>query len=122
MIWFMWRTSMGNRKVWFTVAAAVGLTSGIATVQAQLPAYYTGNVIWLEVWKNGNVAFTLATSGVPCNGQFVINGGLEGARNAYAALLGAKLADKPLRVYVGSCVTPPGTSGSYADVNYLYID
>ncbi len=34
-------------------------------------ADYTGNVTMLEVWKTGEVAFTLATTVGTCNSQFI---------------------------------------------------
>lgn len=94
----------------------------ISAVHGQTPPNYTGNIVWLEVWKSGNVAFTLTASGVPCSGQFILNKSDDGFKNQYAALIAAKLADRPVRVYAGACIAATGGGGNYIEVVYLYYD
>lgn len=84
-------------------------------------AYYTGTVDMLEVWTNGNIAFTLNTTGVPCNGQFIINQSWVGAKNFYAMLIAAKTADREVSVYNVQCGFADGTAVNYALVAYLYL-
>jgi hypothetical protein len=108
---------------------ALSLALGIATLvaeagllQAQTTnSYVTGNISWLETWKSGNVAFTL-TATTPCNGQFILNKSDPGFKNQYTMLVAAKLADRPVRVYLGSCIAAEGGGGNYAEVVYLYYD
>jgi type 1 fimbria pilin len=105
-------------------ALAVVLFAGAYAQAQSIDNSFSGNVRWLEVWKNGNVAFTIDVANPPCGGQFLINisNGVDGAKNAYAALLGAKLSQRPVRIYVETCTTAAGVAFSYADVTYLYID
>ena len=101
------------------LVVALSIASG-AAVHAQVPNWYTGNVTWLEVWKTGNVAFKLDAANPPCNGQYVLNKSDPGFKNLYAALIAARLTDRPVTVYVPSCVPAEGYGGSYGSVEYLY--
>lgn len=108
------------KKVLFAIVAAVGTL----TVFAQTArAYdYTGNVNMLEIWFNGNVAFTLSSSVPTCNSQFVLNVSSAGTKNQYAALLAAKAKGVQVRVYGGdTCGLAEGTSTNYNLVSYLYV-
>jgi hypothetical protein len=92
-------------------------------VRAQSPAWYSGEVIWLEVWRNGNVAFRMPTNvAVPCNGQFVLNKSDPGTKNQYATLVAAKLAGRTVTVYFDVCGPAEGYGASYAQVAYLYLN
>jgi hypothetical protein len=116
-----WRreTPMRRRSL-FALFISAGLLSG-AFAQT-INDSFTGNVLWIEVWKTGNVAFKLDVSNPPCNGQFVLNNLDPGLKNQYAALIAAKLSDRPIRVYVSSCIAAEGYGGSYASVDYLNVD
>jgi hypothetical protein len=98
------------------------LAAGIGSLRAQTTySYVSGNIIWLETWKSGNAAFTLS-AGAPCNGQYILNKSDPGFKNQYAMLVAAKLADRPVRVYIGNCIASEGGGGSYAEVVYMYYD
>jgi hypothetical protein len=91
---------------------------------ASIPAFadqYTGTVGLLEVWKNGNVAFSI--SGVAtCNGQFILNLNDPGTKNQYAALLAAKTQGKAITVNTGAtCIAAQGYGGSYNEPLYIYV-
>ncbi len=104
------------------VAACVGLVLTTAAF-SQSPAYYTGEVLMLEAWRTGNVAFTLDAPGVPCNGQFILNKSDPGSKGLYAMLLAAKAAGRTVRAYVDGCGAAEGHSGTnYAQVAYLYLN
>ena len=89
-------------------------------------ANYTGKVSLLEVWPNGNVAFSLtgvAGPGLPCNGQVVVNKSVPGVKNMYAALLAAKHTGKQVTVVSSSCGPADDYSPSvlYNIVDYLDV-
>jgi hypothetical protein len=99
---------------WIT-ALALFSTPALAT-------QYTGNVSLLEVWKNGNVAFSLLPSAPGCNSQFILNVSASGTKNQYAALLAAKTKGTPIAVYVtGTCIAAEGYGGGYHDPLYIYV-
>ena len=86
---------------------------------------YTGAITTIEIWAEGNVAFRLAGVGGTCatNEWFVINKSTEGGKNLYAALLAAKLADKPIRINSSGCGPAEGYGSTpYLQVSYLYIN
>jgi hypothetical protein len=103
-----------------TIAIA---TTSCALANLASASVHTGTVASLELWQNGNVAFTLNGSALPCNGQVIINGGSDGARNMYAALLAAKIAGKSVQLNTGACGPATGYNPSvlYATVVYLYV-
>jgi hypothetical protein len=112
---------MRLQLAWPVVAATLLL--GSTPAAAQSPAYFTGEVSMLEGWQTGNVAFTLFASGVPCNGQFILNKSDPGAKNLYAMLLTAKASGKTVTVYFTTCGVAEGYgSTSYAQVGYLYLN
>jgi hypothetical protein len=84
---------------------------------------HDGTVAQLEVWPNGNVAFTLNGATVPCNGQAIVNASQAGVKNLYAALLSAKIAGKPVRLWTSVCGPADGYYPSvlYATVDYLNV-
>jgi|SRR6185312_11351068 hypothetical protein len=85
---------------------------------------YTGTVTMLEVWENGNIAFTLGTSTPTCNGQFILNASAPGAKNQYAAVLTAKSKGSQITVYAsGNCIAADGLTGgsSYNESLYVYV-
>jgi hypothetical protein len=91
---------------------------------ASIPAFadqFTGTIGLLEVWKNGNVAFSL--SGVTtCNSQFILNLNDPGTKNQYAALLAAKTQGKAISVHTGAtCIAAQGYGGSYNEPLYIYV-
>lgn len=112
---------MSKKKSISLLVGAVASLTAISLAQAQAPNY-TGYVGWLEMWKSGNAAFTLTVGGVPCNGQFIINKSDPGAKSLYAMVMAAKLADRPIRVYGGTCIAAEGGGVNYAEVLYLYYD
>jgi hypothetical protein len=105
------------------VAVTISLSVLPTPAIAQSPAYYIGYVEMLEAWRAGNVAFTLSVTGVPCNGQFILNKSDDGTKNLYAMLVAAKAADRTVKVYFTSCGPAEGVAGSnYAQLNYLYLN
>ena len=112
------REQSGLRILGMVVALAV-LSVGPADAQGQ---QFSGKVAMLEAWRQGNVAFTLATTGVPCNGQFILNKSDLGTKNMYAMLVAAKTTGATVRVYFEGCGSAEGTSTSYAQVAYLYLE
>jgi hypothetical protein len=104
-------------SVWLlgVAALAVGLQARAAS--------YTGTINWIEVWPNGNVAFTVTGASPPCTPQqFVLNAGNPGTKNLYALLLTLKSQGKPVRVASTVCGPADGYGLSYALVDYLYFD
>src|SRR5690349_13682917 len=101
----------------------LALAAWISVVSIARADNFTGSIDMLEVWKSGNVAFTLTTSTGTCNGQFMINGttGDPGAKNIYAAVLAAKKTGSPVRVYTSGCGPADGYGGNYNLVLYLYV-
>jgi hypothetical protein len=113
-----------RKKASFLLVLATALSlSAIGPAAAQSPNYYIGTVVMLEGWRTGNVAFTLSASGVPCNGQFILNKSDDGSKNLYALLLSAKATDRTVKVYFTGCGPAEGVAGSdYAQLNYLYLN
>ena len=99
------------------LAAVFGLLFGAS---AQAWTNFTGNLVMLEVWSSGNIAFTLSVANVPCNGQFIINASTAGAKNLYAALLLARAAGTTITVSNSVCGPADSYGGNYAIVDYLY--
>lgn len=89
--------------------------SGIASA-----ASYIGEINWIEVWPSGNVAFTLKNVSAPCNGQFLINASMPGAKNLYAYLLTIKATKGSATVAHTTCGPADGYGNNYAIVEYLY--
>lgn len=94
-----------------------------------LPAYSfalnsTGKVNMLEIWRSGNVAFTLTPAAGNCNGQFILNYSDNGSKSMYSTLLAAKMSGKNVRVsYDATCVAPENYgAGNYNQPNYLYVE
>lgn len=113
---------MRQGTMWFVIMTASALLAGAATANAQsVPASYQGTVSWIEIWKNGNVAFTLNASGLPCNGQFILNKSDPGLKNQYAALVTAKSTGGTVRVWAAQCLPAEEYGASYAEVTYLYL-
>ncbi len=100
-------------------AALAALGLGPAYAQGQ---QFSGKVSMLEAWRQGNVAFSLTAAGVPCNGQFILNKSDAGAKGMYAMLMTAKATGATIRVYFDGCGPAEGTSISYAQVAYLYLE
>jgi hypothetical protein len=76
---------------------------------------YSGTVSLLEVWPNGNIAFSLSGATLPCNGQAILNKSQDGTKNMYAALLAAKHTGKTVSIEVTGCGT---ADGYYPNVLY----
>jgi hypothetical protein len=105
------------------VSVLLGMCAAAAPLVAQtVPNYWTGEVMMLEAWTTGSVAFTLATPNPPCGQQFVVNGTHPGAKNFYAMLLTAKATGRTVKAYVGACGTIDNGTFSYAHVTYLYLN
>ena len=101
--------------------AALALLSSIS---ANAASSFAGTVTWIEVWRNGNIAFRLsdATSTTTCNGQFILNASSPGTKNQYAALLASKKTGVPISVYSYAPCGPADNYGSsYIIVDYLYL-
>jgi hypothetical protein len=102
---------------------SVLVITAIAAASLANASTHDGTVAQLEVWPNGNVAFTLNGTTVPCNGQAIVNASQAGVKNLYAALLSAKIAGKPVRLWTSVCGPADGYNPSvlYATVDYLYV-
>lgn len=103
------------------VCAAFLMASNAPAVAQSSPSY-TGTITMLEGWRLGNVAFTISATGVPCNGQFVLNKSDAGTSKLFAMLVAAKTAGTPVRVYFGGCGPAESAGGDYAQVAYLYME
>jgi len=104
------------------LGSAIALTIG-SVAQAQ-SASYNATIEIIEVWRNGNVAFRLNGVSGTCgsNNWMVLNKSWDGTKNMYAALIAAKLADRPVRVYSSGCAPAENyTPTPYVLVDYLYI-
>lgn len=100
----------------------IAFTAGLLTAPLTLPAAaVVGTVDQLELWRGGNVGFTLSTSVSACNGQFILNASTPGTRNLYTALLSAKLTGTRVDVRYTGCGAAEGYGGSYNLVDYLYV-
>lgn len=101
---------------WVAAAAALSLFSVPA-----LAAQYTGYVSILEVWKNGNIAFSLNPSVPTCNAQFILNASAPGTKNQYAVVLAAKRTGTQIAVYISdTCIAAEGYGASYNEPLYIY--
>jgi hypothetical protein len=102
-----------------TILAVASLLGG----EAALAADYTGNINMLEVWRTGEVAFTIAATVGTCNGQFIINPSWnDAAKTLYAAVLAAKSKGVPIRVITSTCGPADAMpSSSYNVPIYLYV-
>jgi hypothetical protein len=99
------------------VAAVLVSTLSAAPAQA---ANYIGPIDWIEVWPSGNVVFKLKNVTAPCNGQFLINNSMLGAKNLYAYLLTIKATGNTATVAHTTCGPADAYGGNYAVVDYLY--
>jgi hypothetical protein len=100
-----------------SLVAAVLFSSLSAPAQA---ANYIGVIDWIEVWPSGNVVFKLKNVTAPCNGQFLINNSMPGAKNLYAYLLTIKTTGNTATVSQSACGPADGYGGNYAVIEYLY--
>jgi len=92
------------------MSAALLLTASIASAET-----FTGKVVWVETWRNGNVAFRLDSAVSACNQQFILNASAPGAKTQYASVLAAKLSGKSVQVTTSGC----GPADNY-NPNVLY--
>ena len=81
---------------------------------------FTGTIDWMEVWRSGNVAFTLAPAITSCNGQVILNLSDPGLKNMFATILAAKEAGHAVRVHTSGCGAAEGYGGSYNVPLYVY--
>ena len=105
------------KSAWKTVLTIVPLTSASFAYADN----FSGQVAMLEVWRSGNVAFTLATSVPTCNSQFILNASDPGFKNLYAAVLAAKKTGTPIQVSTSGCGPADNYGASYNIVTYLYV-
>jgi hypothetical protein len=77
----------------FFVLSTAAISPAMASVN------FTGKIDWVEVWATGNIAFTMipAISGT-CNGQFIVNASMPGAKALIATVLSSKAQGKQIRV------------------------
>jgi hypothetical protein len=99
--------------------AAIALLSTLSAAPAQA-ASFIGPIDWIEVWPSGNVVFKLKGVTAPCNGQFLINNSMPGAKNLYAYLLTIKATGNTATVAHTTCGPADGYGGNYAVVDYVY--
>lgn len=107
----------GDKSRSARLALSAVLLLGAASAHA---ASYIGAIDWIEVWPSGNVAFKLKNVTAPCNGQFLINASMPGAKNLYAYLLTIKATKDSATVAHTTCGPADGYGGNYAVVDYLY--
>lgn len=105
---------------WRVSLASVALVAALAAWPAHADVFL-GTVSMLEVWRNGNVAFTLNTSVGTCNQQFVINASAPGAKNQYAAVLSAKTTGRRIRVDTSGCGPADNYGSSYNIPEYIQV-
>lgn len=119
------KDEMRRRAIRFKLSLAMGALSTVlgSSASAQSPGtHYTGNVVVLEVWRTGNVVFTIDVAGLPCNGHFILNKSDPGTKDAYAMLLSAKSTDRTVRVYFDVCGPAEGGSGNFAQIQFLRLN
>ena len=107
---------MGSKKKTMSRMLALALLASLAH-----GATLTGTVAMLEVWRSGNVAFTVSGVSAPCNGQFILNASDPGFKNLYAAVLAAKKTNAQLMVATGGCGPADNYGSDYNIVTYLYV-
>jgi hypothetical protein len=99
------------------------LASAVSIASVANAAGYSGTVSMLEIWPNGNIAFSIVGVALPCNGQSIINKSVPAAKNMYAALVAAKSAGRRITLSTSSC----GLAEDYSPnvfcniVDYLYV-
>lgn len=81
---------------------------------------YTGVVAMLEVWRNGNIAFSLRPAIGDCNGQVILNKSDPGFKNLYAAIMVAREAGRQVLVRSYSCGQAENYGGNYVIPDYIY--
>ena len=81
---------------------------------------FTGTIDWMEVWRSGNVAFTLTPAITSCNGQVILNLSDPGLRSMFATILAAKEAGHAVRIYTNACGPAEGYGGNYNLPLYIY--
>lgn len=81
---------------------------------------FTGTIGWMEVWRSGNVAFTLSPAIPSCNGQVILNLSDPGLKSMFATILAAKEAGHAVRIYTTDCGPAEGYGGSYNIPLYIY--
>lgn len=104
--------------------SVIGIFFALASTQSLAAGVLTGQVGMLEVWRNGNIAFTLnpgVDTGCQAAGQFILNASEPGTRNQLAVLITAKASRKQVQVYIRSCGAAAGYGGDYAIPEYLYL-
>jgi hypothetical protein len=80
----------------------------------------TGTITQLEVWRSGNVAFTLSENIESCNGQVILNLSDPGFKSMFATLLAAQATGQPVRVVTTGCGPAENYGGSYNIPAYIY--
>ena len=80
----------------------------------------TGKIEMIEVWANGNIAFSFYPPMGVCNNQVILNASIGSTKNIYAAILAAKHADRSVRVVTNGCGPAEGYGGSYNLPLYVY--
>lgn len=83
-------------------------------------ADHTGVIAMLEVWRNGNVAFTLRPAIGDCNGQVILNKSDPGFKNLYAAIMVAREAGRQVLVRSYTCGQAENYGGNYVIPDYIY--
>lgn len=95
---------------------------GLLFSQVTFAGGVTGKIGMLEVWQNGNIAFTVVDDAgtnlvaSKCNGQFVLNRSAAGTKNQYAILVTAHTLGKKVAIsYDDTC----GTAENYNSSPYI---
>jgi len=86
-------------------------------------ANHIGTINWIELWSNGNVAFTLNGTSPACTpAHFILNVSSPGTKNRYALLLALKAQGTTVTIVSSGCGPAEGYSPSaqYAIVDYMY--
>lgn len=83
-------------------------------------ADFVGKISMVEVWRSGNVAFSLLPAISSCNGQVILNASDPGFKNQFAAVLAAREAGRQVLIRTYSCGPADNYGGSYNIPEYIY--
>lgn len=104
-----------------TSLKAFVLLAALLMAAPSFSANYVGTIDWIEVWPNGNVAFKLKNTTLPCNPQqFILNASQPGTKNMYALLVALKAQVTTVTISSSTCGPAEGYGSNYALVDYMY--
>ena len=105
----------------FLAITTVTIVSVLLSATALGTTTPQGKINMLEVWQNGNAAFTLSPPASTCNGMFILNKSDPGMKSQLAVIVTAKASGRPVQVQSNGCVAAENYGESFNSVNYLYL-